>query len=84
MAQNAGAFAAKFAAMRSAKEMYKDCMRMCEHIGGTSAKGVNLKRAVRLEFSKNRALVDPKAIDEKKLKCVVSCVQCTVMPWRAY
>jgi hypothetical protein len=42
---------------------------VCRHIGGQSQKGLNLKKAVRAEFIKNRALVDPKSVEEKKLKC---------------
>jgi hypothetical protein len=40
------------------------------HIGGSSQKGLNLKKAVRSEFIKNRALVDPKLIEDRKLKYV--------------
>jgi hypothetical protein len=41
---------------------------MCEHVGGASKKGENLKIAVRSEFRKHRSLVDPAQIEEKKLK----------------
>lgn len=117
--KDAAAFAGKFASFRSARELYKDCMRLCEcasifyaqkhvvfkldpyhaimtciclnfhhdqpfnscfqsfcyragvfihrHVGGNSPKGLNLKRAVRAEFTKNRLLTDPAVIEEKKL-----------------
>lgn len=62
--------AATQAAEACAKKLYRDCLRVCFHIGGNSAKGQALRTTVRGEFRKNMGETDPLKITELKMAAV--------------
>ena len=45
---------------RSTAELYRDCLRLVNHIAGLSAKGASLRRIVQAEFRKNAHVKDEK------------------------
>eukprot|EP00470_Lotharella_oceanica_P008379 CAMPEP_0170199894 /NCGR_PEP_ID=MMETSP0040_2-20121228/69588_1 /TAXON_ID=641309 /ORGANISM="Lotharella oceanica, Strain CCMP622" /LENGTH=362 /DNA_ID=CAMNT_0010450055 /DNA_START=446 /DNA_END=1534 /DNA_ORIENTATION=- len=51
---------------KSSKEIYKDLVRLINHIGARTEKGKRLLDTVRHEFRKNKHLTDPEAIEEAK------------------
>mmetsp|Transcript_12025 Transcript_12025/g.23626 ORF Transcript_12025/g.23626 Transcript_12025/m.23626 type:complete len:217 (-) Transcript_12025:133-783(-) len=51
---------------KSSKEIYKDLVRLINHIGARTEKGKRLLETVRHEFRKNKHLTDPEAIEEAK------------------
>eukprot|EP00941_MAST-03F_sp_MAST-3F-sp1_P001787 g1787.t1 len=57
-------------AQASARKLYRDCLRLCFHIGGNSAKGQALKTTIRQEFRKNMNETDPTKIENLKLAAI--------------
>ena len=58
------------ASSASVTKLYRDCLRLCFHIGGRSAKGDALRSTVRGEFRKNMGETDPVKIENLKLAAV--------------
>uniref|UniRef100_K3WSS5 Complex 1 LYR protein domain-containing protein n=1 Tax=Globisporangium ultimum (strain ATCC 200006 / CBS 805.95 / DAOM BR144) TaxID=431595 RepID=K3WSS5_GLOUD len=56
---------------RTSLQLYRDCMRLAKHIGGTSKKGSAIKSLIRREFEKGRHEEDPEKIEALKAKCVL-------------
>ncbi|KAJ1448098.1 hypothetical protein M885DRAFT_540356 [Pelagophyceae sp. CCMP2097] len=48
---------------RSVVALFRDCLRLAKHIGGTSPKGTALKQMVGEGFRRNAGLTDPTKID---------------------
>jgi hypothetical protein len=51
---------------RTSLQLYRDCLRLANRVGGRSAKGTAIRAMVRAEFQKNRDERDPDVIAEKK------------------
>lgn len=51
---------------RSTPHLYRDCLRLVQHIAGKSKKGDNIRNVVRNEFRKNAKLEDPAQIENLK------------------
>lgn len=51
---------------RTAPQLYRDCLRLVQHIAGKSKKGDNIRVIVGKEFRKNAALTDPVQIEQLK------------------
>jgi hypothetical protein len=49
---------------RSTAELYRDCLRLVNHIAGLSAKGASLRRIVQVEFRKNAHVKDEKVVEQ--------------------
>ena len=52
---------------RKTPQLYRDCLRLVQHIAGKSAKGNQLRLIVRNEFKKNAHVEDPQVVEN--LKC---------------
>jgi hypothetical protein len=48
---------------RTSTQLYRDCLRLIQHIAGNSAKGVQLRRVIGTEFRKNASVTDPAEIE---------------------
>lgn len=55
---------------RTTPQLYRDCLRLVQHIAGKSKKGENIRQIVRREFQKNAELTDPVKIDQLKSNAV--------------
>ncbi|TMW69321.1 hypothetical protein Poli38472_001477 [Pythium oligandrum] len=55
---------------RTSIQLYRDCMRLAKHIGGTSKKGQAIKELIRREFEKGRHETDPEKIEVLKANAV--------------
>jgi len=51
---------------RTVGQLFRDCLRLVNHVSGRSAKGQNLRRIVGGEFRKNMKEEDPGRIDALK------------------
>jgi hypothetical protein len=51
---------------RTVGQLFRDCIRLVNHIAGKSAKGDNLRKIVGNEFRKNAGLKDPDQIASHK------------------
>ena len=51
---------------RSVGQLYRDCLRLVNHIAGKSSKGANLKKIVVSEFRRNAGLKEQDQIDATK------------------
>ena len=49
---------------KSSLALYRDCLRLIEHMAGRSAKAQTIKGILRGEFAKNRNETDPVKIEE--------------------
>lgn len=49
---------------RSTLHLFRDCLRLASHIGGTSPKGLALKKVVTEGFRKHKGETDPARIAE--------------------
>jgi hypothetical protein len=65
----AGSQGAK-AISRSAPQLYRDCLRLVQHIAGKSKKGDSIRKIVRQEFKKNSGLTDHTQIEHLKSHAV--------------
>lgn len=65
MSLNAAGGSAKVIS-RSTAHLYRDCLRLVQHIAGKSKKGDNIRNVVRGEFRKNVKLEDPAQIENLK------------------
>jgi len=52
--------------VRTVGHLFRDCLRLVNHISGHSAKGANLRRIVGGEFRKNMKEEDPERIEALK------------------
>lgn len=55
---------------RTTPQLYRDCLRLVQHIAGKSKKGDNIRQIVRKEFQKNAGLTDPARIEQLKSNAV--------------
>lgn len=55
---------------RTVPQLYRDLLRLAHHVGGSSAKGSQLRAIIKGEFLKNRAVEDPAVIDALKANAV--------------
>lgn len=55
---------------RGATQLYRDCLRLVQHIAGKSKKGQQLKKIVGSEFRKNAKLEDLVRIDALKANAI--------------
>ncbi|GAB9473238.1 hypothetical protein Gpo141_00010393 [Globisporangium polare] len=55
---------------RTSIQLYRDCMRLAKHIGGTSKKGSAIKSLIRREFEKARDETDPEKIEGLKTNAI--------------
>ena len=55
---------------RTTPQLYRDCLRLVQHIAGKSKKGQNLRSIVRAEFRKNMKQTDPAIIDNLKSNAI--------------
>ncbi|KAG7397489.1 hypothetical protein PHYBOEH_000641 [Phytophthora boehmeriae] len=55
---------------RTTIQLYRDCMRLAKHIGGSSKKGLAIKQLVRREFEKGRHETDPEKIEALKANAI--------------
>lgn len=55
---------------RSTPQLYRDCLRLVQHIAGKSKKGDTIRTIVRREFQKNAKLEDPAMIDQLKSNAI--------------
>jgi Complex 1 protein (LYR family) len=51
------------AMFRTTIKLYRDCIRLVNHVAGKSVKSQNLKRIIGGEFRKNRGVTDPASVD---------------------
>ncbi|CAM9804405.1 unnamed protein product [Laminaria digitata] len=51
---------------RSASRLYRDCLRLVDHIASKSPKGQQLRLILRTEFKKNVGETDPAKIEQLK------------------
>ena len=51
---------------RSVAQLYRDCLRLVNHVAGKSAKGTSLTTIVRGEFRRNANVIDPNQLDALK------------------
>jgi hypothetical protein len=66
-----GGTAAGKAVVRSTCQLYRDCLRLVQHMAGArSKKATQLKLIVRSEFRKNANVTDPERIDALKANAV--------------
>lgn len=49
---------------RTTAELYRDCLRLVNHIAGHSVKGSSLRRIVQVEFRKNAHVEDEKVVEQ--------------------
>ena len=56
--------------LKSVPELYRDLMRLCQYVGGSSAKGDALRGSVRAEFRKNAGETDEDAIEAQKFAAI--------------
>ena len=50
--------------IRTSAELYRDCLRLVNHIAGHSAKGASLRKIVQSEFRKNALVKDEKVVEQ--------------------
>lgn len=55
---------------RSTPQLYRDCMRLINHIAGNSAKGRNIKRVITSEFRKHSNVTDSKVVESLKSNAI--------------
>jgi hypothetical protein len=55
---------------RTTPQLYRDCLRLVEHIAGRSKKGQALKGLIRNEFQKNLQLSDPVVVETLKSNAI--------------
>ena len=55
---------------RKTTQLYRDCLRLIQHVAGRSAKGVSLRVIVRNEFKKNAHIKDNAIIDNLKSNAI--------------
>ena len=51
---------------RKTTHLYRDCLRLIDHVAGKSAKGIKVRNIVRQEFKKNAEVKDPQAVEVLK------------------
>jgi hypothetical protein len=51
---------------RTVGQLFRDCLRLVNHVSGKSVKGANLRRIVGEEFRKNAKVKDPEHVDRLK------------------
>lgn len=52
--------------IRTTPQLYRDCLRLVNHIAGRSKKANNIKKVILTEFRKNAKVNDPVLIDQLK------------------
>ena len=57
-------------ATKSVRMLYRDCLRVCKHMGGTSPKALAMKAMIQAEFRKNMHETDPEKIEQMKFAAV--------------
>jgi hypothetical protein len=55
---------------RTTPQLYRDCLRLVEHIAGRSKKGQALKSLIRTEFRKNLQLTDLVVVENLKSNAI--------------
>lgn len=55
---------------RATPYLYRDCLRLVQHIAGKSKKGDNIRNVLRNEFRKNANIEDPVQIEGLKSNAV--------------
>lgn len=55
---------------RTSPQLFRDCLRLVNHIAGKSKKGVALRKIVKGEFVKNAKVGDPVRIDALKSNAI--------------
>lgn len=55
---------------RTTPQLYRDCLRLTQHIAGKSKKGSNIKGIIRNEFRKNMKVTDPVLIENLKSNAI--------------
>lgn len=56
--------------VRTSIQLYRDCLRLVQHIAGNSSKGQNIRRVLRMEFKKHKAVNDAEHIEALKANAV--------------
>ena len=56
--------------MKNTTNLYRDCLRLVNHIAGNSKKGQNLRQMVGREFRKNMGEKDEKVIEGMKSNAI--------------
>ena len=57
-------------ATKSVRMLYRDCLRVCKHMGGSSPKAMATRALVRAEFRKNMHETDAEKIADMKFAAV--------------
>ncbi|EWM21005.1 hypothetical protein Naga_100081g12 [Nannochloropsis gaditana] len=57
----------KNVAGKSSVQLYRDCLRVADHIASKSPKGIALRKMLRSEFKKNAAVDDAKQVEQLKM-----------------
>ena len=55
---------------RTSTQLFRDCLRLIQHIAGNSAKSKQLRVIVRGEFKRNARVTDPSTIDNLKSNAI--------------
>mmetsp|Transcript_14954 Transcript_14954/g.16186 ORF Transcript_14954/g.16186 Transcript_14954/m.16186 type:complete len:110 (+) Transcript_14954:33-362(+) len=55
---------------RTTPQLYRDCLRLVQHIAGKSKKGQSLRGIIRNEFRKNMQVSDPALIENLKSNAI--------------
>jgi hypothetical protein len=55
---------------RTSPQLFRDCLRLVNHIAGKSKKGVLLRKIVKSEFMKNSKIEDPVRIENLKSNAI--------------
>jgi hypothetical protein len=55
---------------RTSPQLYRDCLRLVNHIAGRSAKGEKLRKILHSEFRKNANVEDPIKVESLKSNAV--------------
>lgn len=56
--------------VRTSPQLYRDCLRLAQHIAGKSKKGRSLKEIIRNEFRRNMHETDPHVIENLKSNAI--------------
>ena len=56
--------------LKTVPELYRDLLRLCQYVGGSSAKGDALRSTVRSEFRRNAGETDPETIEVQKFSAI--------------
>jgi len=55
---------------RTSPQLYRDCLRLIDHIAGKSAKGRSLRALIGKEFKKSSGISDPQIIEGMKSNAI--------------